>query len=305
VLLEAAAGIRTRRFQRSARHRAYLCAKHGYAIAPNRELVALGVANVVAGLVQGIPLGVIASASAVNERAGASSRLVVGDGRRTRRADALVPDAAGGGAPADSAGRHRSSTRSTGWPTSARCSATFVSGAASFRSQSRLPVCWRSVCCAGVVLAMAANIVMLLRRLAVPGCTVMGRLPGTGTYVDIAHHAEAERVPGLLLLRMDGLMFFANIDALRERLRSLIREAVPAPRAVILDCEVLFEIDIAGLDLLGQLTRELAAAGIELTLAGVHPNLRELLDRSGVAASVARSVSSTTPEMPWPTAAPK
>jgi SulP family sulfate permease len=55
----------------------------------------------------------------------------------------------------------------------------------------------------GMLLAVIVNLILLMKRMGTPGCSVLGRLPGTRTYLDVEQYPEAERIPGLLLFRLD------------------------------------------------------------------------------------------------------
>jgi len=61
----------------------------------------------------------------------------------------------------------------------------------------------------GLIFAVGLTLIALMRRLSSPQDSVLGRLPDSGNFVDIARHHKAE-IPGLLIFRPNGVLFFAG-----------------------------------------------------------------------------------------------
>jgi len=110
---------------------------------------------------------------------------------------------------------------------------------------------------------------------------LLGRLPGTRTFVDLALHPKAESIPRLLIFRPNGVLFFANANRFSSRLRAAIKNAPGPISEVILNLEASPEIDVTVLDMLEQLRSELNEKGIGLAFATISDSVRELLKRSG------------------------
>ena len=94
-------------------------------------------------------------------------------------------------------------------------------------------------------------------------------------------------MPGLLLARVDGPLFYANAFHSKQRLLELLDAADPPPQALVLDLSGAADLDVETLDSLAELEHTLRAKGIELRLAAVRARPRELLERSGLADRVA------------------
>jgi sulfate permease, SulP family len=85
----------------------------------------------------------------------------------------------------------------------------------------------------GLLLAVVLSLALLIYRASRPQGSILGRVPGKQVYADIERHPENERVPGLLIFRLNAPLFFANDAPLRDRIKELVRTNDPTPRAVI------------------------------------------------------------------------
>jgi SulP family sulfate permease len=133
----------------------------------------------------------------------------------------------------------------------------------------------------GVLLAVVASILLLLRRAASPPLAVLGRKGSTGEYASLEREPSAARLPGVLLLRSYGALLYFNVDSVRERLLHAWKEEGEA-RLVVLDLDAVPMADFAGARLLGELRTELAGRGAELRLASTRSAVRDALRDAGV-----------------------
>lgn len=135
---------------------------------------------------------------------------------------------------------------------------------------------------AGIVIAVALSLAVVLQRAATPSTAILGRLPGTDTYRDVADHPEAETTPGLLVYRFDAPVFFANAGRLRDEILTAVDEADPAVRCVVLDAEAIYDVDSSGAQILLELLDALDDGGVRLALARVRTELRDELVSSRI-----------------------
>jgi len=135
----------------------------------------------------------------------------------------------------------------------------------------------------GLVLAVAATLVVLMRALIRPQLTELGRLPGTQDFVEVSRHPEAERIPGLLMVRLDGFLIYATANYARQELDEMVSHAARPLKAVLFNMEVIPDLDVTGIDTLADVNRKLSKAGLELLLARVKDPVRNALERSGLA----------------------
>lgn len=134
----------------------------------------------------------------------------------------------------------------------------------------------------GLVLAVAVTLILLMKALMRPHLTELGVLPGTRGFAELSRHPEAKRLPGLLIVRLDGSLFFATADYARQELDEMVSSAGRPLKTVLFNMEVIPSLDITGLDTLVEVHRKLRKAGLELMLAKVKDPVREALDRSGL-----------------------
>lgn len=134
----------------------------------------------------------------------------------------------------------------------------------------------------GLLLAVVLSLVILIYRASRPNGSVLGRVPGSEVYGDIARHPENETVPGLLIFRLNAPLFFANSALMRERVKTLARNATPPTRAVLLDLQASSDLDISSVDMLAELAGELQTEGIELLLTNARGPVRDMLRRSQI-----------------------
>ena len=108
----------------------------------------------------------------------------------------------------------------------------------------------------------------------------------------LAPDADARWVRGdgdtgdALVLRPEGILLYPNDNTVSDRVLDLLAGADPRPRLVVLDLSLSADLDVQSADMLGTLAREVARAGAELRLAGVHRPARAVLTRAGVAEHV-------------------
>jgi len=259
--------------------------KHGEAVAANRDLAALGVANVVSGLFHGMPVGAGYSGSSANEAAGAQSRLA----GLTAAATVLV-------------------LVLTCLPWIERIPVPVLAAIVIHAVSKSLSLDvfapylkWRRdrlVALAAVVAVIALGVLngllvaigfslaMLLRTLATPRLSVLGRLADSHDFVDIARHPQALPLAGTMILRPEEPLFFANAEPMLAlaRARVLAQNDARQPAAaatpvtrVILSLEESPDLDSSALEALADFADWLQARNIELRVARLKEAVRQLL----------------------------
>jgi len=134
----------------------------------------------------------------------------------------------------------------------------------------------------GLVMAVILSLIALMRFMSSPQVTVLGRLQSTGEFVDIRRHPEAEQFPGLLVLRIERMWFFANADGIRQHIRNLINCAAVPPRTVVMNLEFVPVLDVTSIEVLRQLQASAVKHGRRTVLAGVRHPVREQLERASL-----------------------
>ncbi len=133
----------------------------------------------------------------------------------------------------------------------------------------------------GILVGIAASVLLFLVRTTRPHFAVLGRIPQSQTYVNIARHPHAETLPGIILVRVDAQFYFGNISFLKETVRTLVRDSEDPVRYFVLEAAGVNDLDSAAAATLAELDEELGAQGIKLVLTRIKGPVRDVLHRTG------------------------
>ena len=135
---------------------------------------------------------------------------------------------------------------------------------------------------AGLMIAVFLSLLIVLYRSSQPNLAVLGKIPGHLAYGDIDENPDAEQIPELLILRPDVPLFFANANALHSQISSVVSSAPNSLKVVIIDLGASADLDIACTDMLSNLVDELHQADIRLVLVDVKRASRYRLERTSL-----------------------
>jgi sulfate permease, SulP family len=113
-----------------------------------------------------------------------------------------------------------------------------------------------------------------------PSMHVLGRDPESRAFRQLEGNPGDEQFPGVVILRLDGGLFFATSDALEDRIRE-VALSTPDVRGIVLDCVAIDFIDSQGTAKMREILELTEQAGVTLLLARVKPAVRDLLERDG------------------------
>jgi MFS superfamily sulfate permease-like transporter len=135
----------------------------------------------------------------------------------------------------------------------------------------------------GMMIGLLASLAFVVYRSSRPHLSSLGRVPDVpGAYSDLARHPENAPVPGVLIVRLDAPMYYANALTARDRLKAMVRDALPPPRAVIFDAEGQDDLDVTSATVLKGLVVELRGAGVAVYFANVHAPVLERARETGL-----------------------
>jgi high affinity sulfate transporter 1 len=257
--------------------------KHRETIDTRRELMGLAAANIATAVVGGYPVAGGLSQTAVNEGAGARSRMSLVFASlmlalclmffTTLLADlpkavlaAIVLTAVAGLIDLRGIARMRRSSR-----------IDFLNATAAFIGVLLLGIL------PGILLAALISILLLLAWSSTPHLAVLGRIPGTDQYSDLNRHKDNEPLAGVLACRPEASLLYLNADSVQARILEQLE--VPRPsriRTVVCDLSASPAMDLAGARMLAELSENLKDRGIELTVTGAHGQVRDLLRAEGL-----------------------
>ncbi len=140
----------------------------------------------------------------------------------------------------------------------------------------------------GIVVAIIVSLVALAYQVADPPVYVLGRKPGTNVFrPHTKEHPEDETFAGLLLLKLEGRIFFVNAERIAERIRSLIEETKPT--IIALDLSAVPDIEYTAVKMLIAGEKRQRQHGIELWLVGMNPQVLEVVQRSHLGEMLGRN----------------
>jgi len=134
----------------------------------------------------------------------------------------------------------------------------------------------------GVIIGVFLSILGILYHISFPDIPVQGRIPGTTSYGDVERRPEKEETPGVLILRIDAPLIFANAHVLMTRVKKLIHQQKIPVRLVIIDLSPSPIIDITASDMILDLHENLAGMGITLRIANASGKVRDILRADGI-----------------------
>jgi SulP family sulfate permease len=256
-------------------------ARHRYRIDANQESVAQGVANLGAGVFQGMPVSTSLSASSLNESAGArtpvaslvTGALVLATLVVLAPVFAHLPKAVLGAVIIDAVvfgmidvgelRRLHRVARFDFWVAAAAIVGVLSAGVL-----------------LGVVVGVALSLVWLVYVATRPPMPLLGREPGTHMFRDLDENPGDETFAGIAVLRLDGGLFFATSEGLEERVRDLLHDGTGL-RALVLDLEGVDFVDSQGAAKLTELHGLTSADGVSIRLARVKPQVLAVLAADG------------------------
>jgi SulP family sulfate permease len=254
--------------------------RHRYRIDVNQEAVAQGMANAGAGFFQGMPVSTSLSASSLNESAGARTpvaSLVTGglviltlivlaplfsDLPKPVLGAVIIDAVIFGMIDIPEFRRLYRVKRFDFWISIAAVIGVLSAGVL-----------------AGVVIGVALSLVWLVYVATAPSMPLLGREPGTQVFRELDGDPGNETFPGVVVVRLDGGLFFATADAVEERFREVAGDDV---HTVVLDLEGVNFVDSQGAAKLTELTELAERNEVSLRLARLKPAVRAVLETDGV-----------------------
>ena len=261
-------------------------ARRGYEVDSNRELSAIGSANLVASLFQGFPVSTSSSRTAVAEQSGAKTQLTgVVAAVCVLLMLLFLPGL----------------LRNLPQPALAALVIAAGTSLVDARELRRLFAMRRgefavAVACAlgvalvgvldGIVIAICLAVLQFFERSWRPYSTVLGRPAGVAGFHDVTRYPDAEQIPGLLIVRWDAPLFFANTSVFRDMVRQRVADAVPTPRWVLFAAEPITDIDTTAAEMLYGLEEELNVQAVHLVFAGLKDPVKDTMMQYGLVGTI-------------------
>ncbi len=256
--------------------------RKGIDVDSDQEMVGIGAANLFAGLFSGFPVSTSGSRTAVAEQSGAKTQLTgVVAGALVLIMLLFVPGL----------------VRNMPQPALAAIVITASISLFDMQALRRLFIMRRSefylalVCALGVILvgvlqgiiiAVFVAIFQFFERSWRPYSAVLGKVDDEEGYQDIKRFPDAVQIPGLLLIRWDAPLFFANANIFRARVRGLLADMDPKPFWVLVTAEPVTDVDTTAAEILIDLDLELNASDIHLVFAELKDPVKDKIIHYGL-----------------------
>jgi MFS superfamily sulfate permease-like transporter len=144
----------------------------------------------------------------------------------------------------------------------------------------------------GLIVAVAVSLVMLIRTLSQPRISVLGRVAGGHDFVSAQAHPGVVMVPGILILRPEDPLFFANVEAVLDSAAAKLAGA--APHTLVLSLEESPDLDGTAVEALGQFASQVRRNGCELRLARLKDPVLEVLTIAAWPGMTGRALSGSS-----------
>jgi high affinity sulfate transporter 1 len=283
LIFSAAIGVLLIGFSESLASARQYAAKYHYDIDINQEMLAQGMANFTSGLFQGINVDGSLSKSSVSDAAGAKSEMsslaqgvfVILTLLFLAPLFADLPEAVLGAIVIEavvfglmdlkSMKRIYRLNRTEFWVGMAALLGVLTFGTLN-----------------GVLIGLLLSLLVLIARSSRPDIPVLGRWPGTRVFHRLSENPDSEIYPGLVIIRFEGPLYFANANGLRDKVRVVTTDVTPPVREVLIDMEGVDYLDLEGSDMLGEIAKNMREVGVEIHLARVKHEAMEMLVKDGV-----------------------
>ncbi|MDE2995213.1 MAG: sulfate permease [Bacteroidota bacterium] len=255
-------------------------ARHGYRIAPNRELTVLGMMNAIGSAFQSIPVSGSFSRSAVNERAGARTPLANGVAALLIGLVLLFLTPAFAWLPIPI---FASIIMVSAFGLIDVREVRFLLGTKAVDGIIALLTFLATLLLGihqGILTGIGLSVIAIMYRISRPHIAVLGLLAESRSFRSVVNHPSARQFDGILLLRVDASFNFANADRVRDAIIAQVRER--EVRAVILDATSINDLDSTALAMLEDTYHILAEAGTSLLIAGAHQPVIDVLQAAGL-----------------------
>ena len=281
-LILPAAGIALVAFTDSAVLSRALAARRGESVSGSQEMSGIGLANIAGGLLGGFPVSASSSRTPVAEQAGSRTQLTGVVGAALLVAFILLAPGL------------------TAYLPSATLAAVVIAAAVSlidvrgFRRLLRMNKVDAALSLAafigvlvfgvleGIVVTIGLSLLAFVRQSWRPYKAELGRVTGLRGYHDLSRYPQGKRIPGIVIVRFDAPLFFANGAVFDDYVRSRVDAAGPGVETVILAAEPITDIDTTAMDELIELDDYLTKNGIRLILAEMKDPVIDVLRQYGL-----------------------
>jgi SulP family sulfate permease len=134
----------------------------------------------------------------------------------------------------------------------------------------------------GMLVAIVASMLVVFARMSRPHSATLGRIPDSTSYRNVDRFPEAATFEGIEVVRIDAAMSFVNAQHVKRLIAGAADSLTAEPRALVIDCTGINDVDATGADALSEIITELDERGVTLHLCDVKGPARDVLHRAGL-----------------------
>ncbi|MCC6193073.1 MAG: SulP family inorganic anion transporter, partial [Burkholderiales bacterium] len=256
-----------------------LALRHDYAIDPNRELVALGAANIAIAAGHGFPSGGGLSQSLVNDEAGARTPVSLAVCSAWMAVVLLFLTGLFRHLPQPLLAALVLASIQSMFKVDELRQLLRVSKPEFLIALVTIGAVLGLGILKGVLVACVFSLAILIRRLALPECVQLGRVPGTDHFASLVRHPDALSEPGVIVFRCNAALLYFNADNVREHMVRILERAQEPLRRIVIDMAFTTDLDLSTVRMLKDFARRAAEDGVAVHLADAHHRVRAILAR--------------------------
>jgi len=134
----------------------------------------------------------------------------------------------------------------------------------------------------GILLGVGASMMTMLYKYSRPAVAELGVMPGTRIFKNLDRNPEAQRIDGLLILRVDASFSFINAEFFRDFILEKSHEQDRNTQFVIIDGSTINMLDTTATDSLKSIIKTLRGWDMELYMSGLKGPVRDVIEKSGL-----------------------
>ena len=134
----------------------------------------------------------------------------------------------------------------------------------------------------GVLAGVLLSILIILYKSSKPHIAILGKLPNTTSYRNINRYELAKPIEGILMVRFDDQLYFANATYFQDVIQKMIEESQEPIQLFILDASSIHSIDSTGIHALEEIYKFLRQKNIKFFISGIVGPVRDVMNKTDI-----------------------
>jgi SulP family sulfate permease len=134
----------------------------------------------------------------------------------------------------------------------------------------------------GIISGMVLSLLAVIYKASRPHIAVLAKVPGTNHYRNIERFSNLEKREDLIIIRIDGPIYFANVDFIKKKIEKILDVKKNTVKSIILNMESVTSLDSSGAHELEEWINTWKTAGIQTSISGTRGPIRDILHTWGI-----------------------